>query len=487
MVTHMNRLLALSWALLALAIPLPARAEIDVPPAMARDAANAVLPAARNNLGLVAGLSSGILADSIAIAGSPTGYAAGDTVTLTCAGCTFSTNPVVIVSAVSAGVPTAIQLRVPGLITAAPSASPTFTQSATSGSGTGLQVTASLGPRASDLASPALNSGGTANGNFILGNETPLSTFYGSETTAFGDRACSHFDGVATANSCLGHNAGGNQGAGTVTGSFNFFGGDDSGRNMTGTVNNNTCLGTNSCRVVAANNNAVVGSGSLAASSTGGQNSVLGGNRGTLISTGAANLILGANVANQTLAGGGFNILMDASNQTNSDVDTPGANTTDMLNIKRSIAGTTTNHANNNNPSLCAVGMHCVLGVLRSANFNITTDQSITIRPLTSGNVGYLAGATKYIVTDIYVGNCSASLTTAKGGFYTAASKGGTIIGAVTTPFTNCTGAAALHRLSGLTNEDTTIFTAATLFLSLTTAQGGAATGDVYILGIPIN
>src|SRR5919202_3475821 len=89
-----------------------------------------------------------------------------------------------------------------------------------------------------------------------------------------------------------------------------------------------------------------------------------------------------------------------------------------MLNIQRSIAGTLTNHANNNNPSICAVGMHCVLGVLRGANFNVTTDQSIAVWPLTSSDPGYIAGATKYIVTDIYVTNCSASLTTAKGGFY---------------------------------------------------------------------
>ena len=46
------------------------------------------------------------------------------------------------------------------------------------------------------------------------------------------------------------------------------------------------------------------------------------------------------------------------------------------------ITGTLTNNANNNNPTVCAIGMHCVLGVLRSANFNVTTDQSITIRPL---------------------------------------------------------------------------------------------------------
>ena len=106
---------------------------------------------------------------------------------------------------------------------------------------------------------------------------------------------------------------------------------------------------------------------------------------------------------------------------------------------------------------------------------------------MTSSDPGFIAGASKYIVTDIYVTNCSASLTTAKGGFYTAASKGGTIIGAVTTAYTNCTGATTMQRLQALTNEDSNTFTAATLFLSLTTAQGTAATGDVYVMGIPIN
>ena len=44
-----------------------------------------------------------------------------------------------------------------------------------------------------------------------------------------------------------------------------------------------------------------------------------------------------------------------------------------------------------------------------------------------------------------------------------------------------------MQRLSGLTNEDSNTFTAASLILSLTTAQGVAATGDVYIMGYPIN
>jgi len=479
------RLLALACALLALSLPLLARADVGLPPAMSRDAANASLPTARNNLGLVPSLASGIMPSSITIAGSPTGYAVGEVVTLTCAGCSFTTNPIVVVSAVSTGVPTAMQLRVPGAITQAPSASLTFTQSSSTGSGTGLQVTGTLGVIAADVSVASLNTAGAGNGNMILGAETPLSTLWGAENTFLGDRSGGHFDASSTANTALGHNACGIGGAGPLTASFMVCVGDDAGRNIASGVGSGTFLGVNAGRNNAGTNSTFVGANSGQNATTGGSNSILGANSGGNISTGAGNLILGANVANTTLTGGGFNILIDASN--NVDVDVPSANTTDMLNIKRSIAGTTTNHLNNNNPSICAVGMPCVLGVLRGANFNVTTDQSIAIRPLSSNNVGFIAGATKYIVTDIYVMNCSASLTTAKGGFYTGAGKTGTIIGAVTTAFTNCTGATTMQRLSGLANEDSNTFTAASLILSLTTAQGVAATGDVYIMGYPIN
>ena len=62
----MIRLLPLSCALLALSLPLPARADVTAPPAMARDAANALLPAARNNLGLVPGAASGVMPSTLA-------------------------------------------------------------------------------------------------------------------------------------------------------------------------------------------------------------------------------------------------------------------------------------------------------------------------------------------------------------------------------------------------------------------------------------
>lgn len=120
-----------------------------------------------------------------------------------------------------------------------------------------------------------------------------------------------------------------------------------------------------------------------------------------------------------------------------------------------------------------------LLGVLKGANFNVTTDQPIAL--------AFPPGATRFYLNDIEVVNGSTSLTTAQGAFYTAAIKGGTIIGATNTAYTNCTGASGRQKLSGLTNQDATTFPIATnlLYLSLTQGQGSAATADVYVYGTP--
>src|SRR6266550_1560865 len=60
-----------------------------------------------------------------------------------------------------------------------------------------------------------------------------------------------------------------------------------------------------------------------------------------------------------------------------------------------------------------------VLGRLIGANMNVTTDQPIFL------NVP--AGA-RWRLIEIWCGNASISLSTAVGGFYTAASKGGTVL-----------------------------------------------------------
>ncbi len=128
-------------------------------------------------------------------------------------------------------------------------------------------------------------------------------------------------------------------------------------------------------------------------------------------------------------------------------------------------------------------------GWLYGANFNSTTDQAITIS-VPSAN---------YVFDKIIVSNPSVSLTTAVGGFYTAASKGGVTVVAnsqaysgLTTNTANTTGNALAVTLS--TAGTTTMFggpsqgsnAVTTLYLSLTTAQGAAATADVRVTCKPL-
>ncbi len=116
-----------------------------------------------------------------------------------------------------------------------------------------------------------------------------------------------------------------------------------------------------------------------------------------------------------------------------------------------------------------------LLGKLASANMNTTADQAITIALPT--------GTTKYVVKDVIVANASTSLTLAVGGIYTAASKGGNALVANTQVYSGVTGSTKLVSATLAAVAGTDIVTASTLYLSLTTAQGGAATADVYIFG----
>lgn len=112
------------------------------------------------------------------------------------------------------------------------------------------------------------------------------------------------------------------------------------------------------------------------------------------------------------------------------------------------------------------------LGGLVGANMNSTADQSITI------------SSASYVITAIIVTNASISLTTAAGGIYTAASKGGTAVVAAGQVYSALT--AATKQLA-LTLNDTDRRTVTALILSLTTAQGSAATADIYIYGRPLD
>lgn len=328
------------------------------------------------------------------------------------------------------------------------------------GKGAGAAVTTAVNTTAVGyLAGGAITQGAN---NVAVGASAAGAVTTGTGNTAMGNSALGVANGASTDNTCIG----------LATCNLN---------GVAGPINSSTAVGSGALTKITNDFNTAVGAQALANAGNTQANTALGAFAGNSITTGARNTVLGVNVARTTLTSGTDNILIGTANT----VDTAANNTTNSLNIQNTITGTLTGGTN---PAVCAVGMRCILGQLRSANFNVTTDQAIVIGPLTSGNVGYLStGATKYVITDILVMNCSASLTTAKGGFYTATSKGGTIIGATTTPFTSCVSTTTMQRLQALTNQDTTVFTAATIYLSLTTAQGGAATGDVYIIGHPMN
>ena len=115
-------------------------------------------------------------------------------------------------------------------------------------------------------------------------------------------------------------------------------------------------------------------------------------------------------------------------------------------------------------------GLSGVLGSLRAANFNTTSDQPITIQ----------ARVTAFQITKITVTNCSGSLTLAAGGFYPSASKGGTPIVAAGQAYSSLS---VLTVILNPTIASNPRMTAGPIYLSLTTGAGAAATCDVYVIG----
>lgn len=110
-----------------------------------------------------------------------------------------------------------------------------------------------------------------------------------------------------------------------------------------------------------------------------------------------------------------------------------------------------------------------IVGKLIGANMNSTADQTIPLN----------TGIAKYQPDVIQCVNASISLTTAAGGIYTAASKGGTAVVAAVQAYSTLT---AATKVLPLTIASTDTRTAA-LILSLTTPQGAGATADFYIWG----
>lgn len=117
-----------------------------------------------------------------------------------------------------------------------------------------------------------------------------------------------------------------------------------------------------------------------------------------------------------------------------------------------------------------------LIGTLTSADLNVDTDQSITIN------------ATNYIITKIVFTNASVDLTASAtaGGIYTAATKGGIDIVAATQGYTGLTAATKYISATLEAEAGTDRFTGGTIYLSLTTPHGVAATADVYVYGYVI-
>lgn len=121
--------------------------------------------------------------------------------------------------------------------------------------------------------------------------------------------------------------------------------------------------------------------------------------------------------------------------------------------------------------SVLATGTEIMLGSLIGANMNVTTDQAIPITRI---------GSKRYQITRITVTNASTSLTAADGGIYTAASKGGTAVVAAAQVYTALTSSTVALDLTLAVNNT---YNVSNLYLSLTGAQGGAATADVRVYG----
>jgi hypothetical protein len=121
-----------------------------------------------------------------------------------------------------------------------------------------------------------------------------------------------------------------------------------------------------------------------------------------------------------------------------------------------------------------AVSTGMLLGRIIGANMNVTTDQAFVLTNYAALNA--------FRITKITAKNASISLTTAAGGVYPAASKGGTAIVASSQAYSSLSSSALALDLT-LAAGTTVYAKGGTPILSLSTGQGAAATADLYLFG----
>lgn len=196
-------------------------------------------------------------------------------------------------------------------------------------------------------------------------------------------------------------------------------------------------------------------------------NTFVGKDAGKKFSSGANNIALGKGAASVTCQTGSNNILIGVG------VDCPAAGTANYLNVGATLTGSTLT----TDPYVLAPGIAGQCGVLRGANFNVTTDQAITINLPNA--------ASKWVIERIFVTNPSISLTTAAGGVYSAVSKGGVALVASSQTYTDAVASDDVQVATLTAAGQKKSFSSGTVYLSLTTAQGAAATADVYVICRP--
>jgi hypothetical protein len=118
-----------------------------------------------------------------------------------------------------------------------------------------------------------------------------------------------------------------------------------------------------------------------------------------------------------------------------------------------------------------------LIGRMIGANFNVTTDNVIPL---------LIPATAAYKVAKITVTNASVNLTTAAGGVYNAATKGGVALVAATQVYTALSTAAKSLDLTLAAAAAITLPAGTLLYLNLTTAQGAPATADIYVYGDPV-
>jgi len=117
------------------------------------------------------------------------------------------------------------------------------------------------------------------------------------------------------------------------------------------------------------------------------------------------------------------------------------------------------------------VGSNVLLWRLIGADMNSTSDQLFT----------KIGSFTSSMIINITATNPSISMTTAVGGIYPTTAKGGTPIVAASQVYSGLTASSVWIAVSSAATGRATNLS--TLYLSLSTPQGAAATCDFYVFG----